>query len=357
MSPVRPTPAPAPPRRTARSRRNAFSLLELVAMLAVLAILIAVSANALFARVRQARRQEEAADLERIAGLWTPALTRSLSLPSTDQWTEWLATNASPPIQRVAFNASGLRRQAIYDPAARLGLPAAPPPFLQTASGSTTPVHLRLILASGLTEDLPDLRSLDFESLWTNAPGQWPAGWPATWAGEPADLVLARVDFGHRFRRVILQNADRLAEAGYAVQSQPATLPPGDVVDGWFIEGSLLELHAAAGTPPTVQAAERISEDTSFVFERGRWTRPPSDGPSTQDGLGALADRFLEARTPAVSDADQRAVVDEWVAYLNAYAQWSHRGFPTDPPADPSHRAAREAQARLVDAARHLQAP
>jgi len=359
----------SPARRTcdaARSRCKAFSLLELVALLAVLAILIAVTANALFARVRQARRQEEVAELERIAGLWTPSLLRSRSLPAADQWMEWLATNASVPIQRVAINSSGFRRQAIFDPAARLGLPEGPPPFTQTAAGSALPVRLRLILASGLTDDLPDLGSLPFESLWTHAVDRWPAGWPSAWAGEPADLMLERVDLGQRFRRVILQNVDPLSEAGYAMESQPATIPPGGVVDAWFIEGSLLELHVhvSAGAPPTLQAAERILDDTSFFFERGRWTRPPSDGPSAPEGLGLLADRFLAAGTPTATErsaADQRAVVDEWVAYLNAYVQWSHRGFPVaapaDPIPDPSHRAVNEARTRLLDTVRHLHIP
>ncbi|MBN8249286.1 MAG: hypothetical protein J0L84_17805, partial [Verrucomicrobia bacterium] len=312
-------------RRNAAAARKAFTLLELVAMLAVLALLIGVTASVLLTRVRDARRKAEQAELGWISSLWPAVLLQSRSLPPAEHWAEWMATNTSQPIQRIALNGSGLRRQVVFDPAMRLGRPAAAPPFVQSATGSLAPVQPRLIVVSGLTETLPDLQTFDFESLWTHAPDRWPEGWPAAWPGEPADLMLARVDLRHQFRHLILQNADPDANATCRIQAQSVLIAPGDAVDGWFLEGSSLELFAGSGSTPVPQTTERIVEDASFVFERGRWTRPPADGPAAANGMGVLVDRFLAAGSPTPTPraaADHRAVVDEWVHFLNGFAQW-----------------------------------
>lgn len=340
---------------------SAFTLLELIAVLAVLTLMLWLSADGALARGKRIKRQAEAAELTLLADTWIQAALRIRTLPAATNWVDWLAAGSSLPPLRIARNGSGYMRQLVFDPVARFGRPLEAAPFVQSATGSLEPARPRLLLVSSLSDDLPDLSTLSFDAMWTNAPEERPTGWPATWVGEPGDLLIERLDLRARFHRMVLHNLDGDAAAGYAVTRVAASLPGGGAMEGWFLSGSVVELKLPDGS---VQAAEVLSEDVSYVFERRRWRRQITDGPARTGGLGALADQFLSAPWPPatpLSPADQAAIVDESVSYLRAYATWSAEGFPvtggTGPGANPWHRSVTESQARLRDFTQHLISP
>lgn len=350
-----------PASRVRQSTESAFTLLEMMAVLVVLAILVGLSSDAFLARRKRANRQAEAAELSRLSEAWTLAALRTRSLPSETNWVEWLAAECALPAQRIARNASGGPRQLVYDPEARFGRPYAPCPFIQVATGSLEPIRPRLVLVSSLGDALPDLRTLSFDSLWTNAPGILPNGWPVSWAGEPGDLLLERLDLRGRFQRLVLHNLDSDTNAPYAVSSESISIPAGGRVEGWFLAGSLLELRSADGS---AQASEVIEEADSYVFERRRWSRRVADGPVRTGGMGNLADQFLSSAFPSGvgrSATDQAVVVDAIAQYFSAYANWGAQGFPTTGGAsageNPLQRSVVEAQARLRDFSRQLIRP
>ena len=354
-------PSIPPESRGRSSTESGFTLLEMMAVLVVLAILAGLSSDAFLVRRKRANRQTEAAELSTLSEAWLQAALRTRSLPSDTNWVDWLAVGCALPVQRIARNASGGRRQLVYDPEARFGRPPAPCPFVQVATGSLEPIRPRLVLVSSLGDDLPDLRTLSFDSLWTNAPGAFPSGWPTSWAGESGDLLLERLDLRGRFQRLVLHNLDSGTNAPYAVSSESASIPVGGRMEGWFLVGSMVELRSADGS---AQASEVIQEADSYVFERRRWSRRVTDGPTRSGGMGDLADQFLASPLPSGagrSATDRAVVVDAIAQYFSAYANWGAQGFPSAGSAgaggSPLLRSVVEAQARLRDFSRQLIQP
>ena len=349
------------PLRKRSESGSAFTLVELIAVLGVLGLLAWIATDGALARVKRSHRQAEAAELNLISGAWIQAALRTRILPSETNWISWLSSASALPPSRIMQSRPGNLRQLVYDPVARYGRPLAVPPFAQTAAGSLEPVQPRWVLVSSLTESLPDLRSVPFEALWAHSSASLPLGWPGTWSGEPADLRVERMDLRGRFHRVVLHNLEASTTAGYGISGQSGAVAPNGRLEGWFLEDSLLELRLADGS---VQAVEVVSEDLGHVFERGRWRRQLMDGPAHPGGIGAMVDQFLASPVPAHSvrsTADQAAVVDEWVQFVNAYVNWAVGGFPvsagTGSSAHPLHRSVVESQARLHDFSEHLLLP
>lgn len=338
-----------------------FTLLELVAVLSILGLLAWIGADGALARARRLARQTEAAELTLIADACLQTTLRTQSLPASTNWSDWLAAGSTMPASRISRTSSGTIRQLRIDPEARFGRPLNVPPYRQSAAGSLPPVSPRILLLSSVAEELPDLQYLEFEALWTNAPSAMPAGWPQTWAGSPEDLVMERMDLRSRFRRVVLQNLDADLAAPFSIAAESSTVPAGETVEGWYLDGTLLALKGSDGSN---QGVEWIGSDTGFVFERRRWRRTPEEGPVRSGGFGAVTDQFLQAAVPdnpTTASMDRASIVDDLTALLVGYANWGAAGFPSAAPGDsyahPLHRIVREAQGRLRDEAHHLILP
>lgn len=351
----------SPHQTEANARPGGFTLLELVAVLSILGLLAWIGADGALARARRMARQSEAAELSLIADAYLQTTLRTQSLPASTNWTDWLAAGSTISSRRISRTSSGTVRRMRIDPDARFGRPLNAPPYRQSAAGSLPPVSPRILLLSTVAEELPDLQSLDFEALWTNAPSTLPAGWPETWPGSAEDLVMERLDLHSRFRRVVLQNLDTDLAAPFSIATESSAVPAGDTAEGWYLDGTLLTLKDSDGSN---QGVECIGTDMGFVFERRRWRRTPEEGPARSGGFGALADQFLQAAVPghpSTASMDRISIVDDLTAVLVAYANWGAAGFPSSAPGDsyahPLHRILQEAYGRLRDEAHHLILP
>jgi type II secretory pathway pseudopilin PulG len=333
-----------------------FTLLEVTGVLALLTVLCWVTVESVLLRMKQARRQAEASELATLAEGLKQAMLRTRSIPAPDNWAALAASELALPLQRVLRNEVGQSRVLLFDPEFRAGDPPGPPPVTQGPAGSGPPVNPRCVLVSSLAEVLPPLSGPDFNNLWSRARDQFPATWPAGWSGETADLLIERIDLRSQLHRVILNNLGPEPVARYSIDhtNQSAVIPLGGRADAWFFGGSFLELWSENGT---VQTIDIVTEDTSYVFENGRWNRHVMTGPTPAIGLGALVEQFLMAPSPPPNPhqfgADPPAIVDELFLYLRAYANWAEHGFrhgvgaPEQEP--PFRRALVESQARLHD--------
>lgn len=328
-------------------------------MVAVLAILATITAEGLTGRLVDARRLAERASLDEIASAFRGQVARARSLPAPGGWAGFLASPMGLSPWELATNRSGNARVLLYDPAFRFGMDASPATatadLVQTSLGSTNLASPRVLLVSSTGAALPSLAGVSFDALWTCPDGSVPADWPA-WESSGADLRIARMDLRDLFHRVILQNTDLDLSASYAVHAvtDVGSLGPEASMETQLLDGSILYLRLPDGT---VQVADALRGETSYVFERGRWNRRVNMGWDGQTGaLGTLSDDFVAAgvapyNRPNWDGALPQSVLDEMHQFLVLYDRWAERGFPggTGSGADqPDYRMLRESALRLT---------
>ena len=87
----------------------------------------------------------------------------------------------------------------------------------------------------------------------------------------------------------------------------------------------------------TLDTAETIQADVSFVYQNNRWGRGMGADEDEIGDFGQLVDLFL--RQPAPCDADfgatQRAVVNAFYDYLWSYSDWAFGNPGAVPPVPP----------------------
>jgi len=118
----------------------------------------------------------------------------------------------------------------------------------------------------------------------------------------------------------------------YAIESTnlSTTLAANSTTNGWYLVGTPLLLFSLDGS---LQVTEVLIEDTSYVYENGRWGRYLVTGKTKPPGtFGILVDSFLSALPPPADPnqfgSNQQAIVDEMYYYMWSYAQWASDGFP-----------------------------
>ena len=278
---------------------SGFTLIEVIGALAVVALLVGVAAQSGFERLKQADRATEAADLSQIITGIERAVVRSRSLPTTSNWVAVVAGHLSRSTNQIARTRQGHTRVLLFDPNFRIGPSVTNTlPFVQSPTGSVLPSNARAVVVSSIASALPTLTATNFAALWNAASGTLPAGW-ANWGGSASDLRIERLDFSRLFRRVILNNLDSTAAAPYGVDgTNIVTIAPLQQVEGWFVDTSQVNLYF---NTLALQARETLAEDTSYVFENGRWGRSVTYGTGAgSTELAELVDAFVD--TPPLNN-------------------------------------------------------
>ncbi len=281
-----------------------FTLIEVIGALTLMAVIAAVVTHSSLARINQSHQAREATELATFARAFETAVIRTRTIPEAEGWISLVATELALSQEQVRKNGAGSNRQLLLDPELQLGVSGTNVlPYLQTASGSVHPTHLRAVIVSSLGGPLPPLGSADFTGLWNASANVVPAGVAANWAGVADDLRIERIDFGRLFRHVILNNLDSAESAPYGVDAtNRISIPPRQRVEGWFFETSAVNLYFGSGV---LQARESVARDASYVYENGRWGRSLIYGAGAgSTSLGQLTDDFINIVTLNNTAAD-----------------------------------------------------
>ncbi len=340
-----------------------FSIVELMGVLTVFAILAAIGASSTIGRFKRTARTVETSSMENIGEALRDYSLRTRTIPAQSGWPAALATELGAPVNRIQSTAAGYARAFIVDPNLQIGpatlaASARKLPFVQTAGGTVEPLNARALIVSSIVAPLPDLTNVNatvFASLWGTPDQTVPAGW-TNWSGTGEDLRIQRIDLAPLFRRVVLGNLDPINPAVFSIDSftNLVTLAVGAKTEVWYLDTTPLNLHLSDGT---LQGQELLKEDTSYIFENGRWVRyilygirPPLSN------FGNILEDFRASPVPpsAASGATPQIVVDELYTFLRAYSDWATDpagSFVTGGPGTqdyyPSYRRVLDSQARL----------
>jgi prepilin-type N-terminal cleavage/methylation domain-containing protein len=313
-----------------------FTLIELIGVLAILVIIGTLATETVSTRIRITHRSTEQQNLDRIGTVFRQQILQTRSIPTTGSWHQFVAGSLGVSPSQTLTNRIGNTRILRFDPAFRVGPDARSPAtasavIQQTSQGSINPIQPRAVLISSTADPLPDISPVSFDALWNCTPDSFPAGWPP-WTSTASDLHISRIDLRNLFNRVLLQNNDLVREARYSIQSPTDSQPisQGMAREMWVYKGSILYLTQSDNT---LQAAEVVRDEVSFVFEGGRWNRRVILGRDPQSGSFAdLSDAFLGLAAPPPTDAQhgatQQSVIEEMYHFMVQYARWAARDFP-----------------------------
>ena len=337
---------------TTSNPERAFTLIDLLGVLSILSILAWTLSEGLFLRLKDSLRDQEAEQLSQHVTVLRQAVLHQKLIPGEFDWPACLASEMARPVAEVLKNPSGWNRRLLLDPGFRIGIPYAPAPFHQKGVGSLVPIQARAVLISTLASDYPNLANIPFDDFWSCGREQLPSHGFSRWGGKGADLQIERVYFGDLFRKVYLNNLDPDASAILAIDSTNDVLviPAGTCLERFYLLNTHLLLLGSKGEP---QYTEFLSEDSSYVFERGHWLRGMEAGRGLSQGVLEMEyNQFASLTVPGArtQPVDVARVMHEW---LSEYLRWSGAGYPTADKSTasriPSLRRVMEATGRLQD--------
>ncbi len=334
-------------------RRAGYTLLEVVGVLLVIAIIAAIVTEGILEKMKQANRDTEGQNLTNIVNALTRNITRTKTIAAPTNWSQALGGEMSIAGGQIGVNRSGNNRLFLVDPNCTVGTNGAGIlPYVQTAAGAANrPANARVMILSSVGGPLPaiTLTATTFSNIWSTPPNGIPAGW--SWSGSGTDLKIQRSDLGNLFHRVILENLEPSYPAPFAIEASAVTnVPPLSRRELWVIDTTALSLSFypnyafySTNSSPTnvvqVQGREALREDTSYVFEHGRWGRYVYYGRSGSTGsFGDWVEAFLHAPAPSNPKfyATQQAVVDPMYDFMYYMGLWGQLGYPPDAnPAQP----------------------
>jgi hypothetical protein len=177
-----------------------------------------------------------------------------------------------------------------------------------------------------------------FADLWNAAIGTVPndGAWTG-WTGNPADLVIQRIDLAPLFVPVQLITDTASANYGFftidGLGTPIAAYKPTNDFTHYFIQGSVLGLYNDVSTLDTRLI---INGAGSFIFQNGVW-RSNGNGNGSGGGrgvmdLGAVVQQFVNA-TPNVNaqnpsgNAQQALIVRDMLNYMTKYNTWANGGY------------------------------
>jgi type II secretory pathway pseudopilin PulG len=333
-----------------------FTLIEIVGLLAVTAILAALLLPALIKETDKYTADKEITTLRSFGDAFQRYVTVSRTIPDDTYWYSAVASQLGFSPNDVLYN---IRQQShqrsrvfLIDPSMQLGLPASPTrlPYTNFLSSATAtpcqPQNPRVMIVSSLGLALPTAvangvfgTTLNnyFSDLWNAAPGTVPndTAWTG-WTGNPADVIVQRIDLTPLFFPVQLVTGNTNGGYGYYTvdEVQPSALASTAGTTNYYIQGSVLSLNEASSTNRLI-----INSAGGFVFENGVWRSNGNGsgaGPGVMD-LGKVVQQFLAA-TPNVNaanpngNAQQVLIVNDMLNYMKNYNAWAAAGYP-DPSA------------------------
>jgi len=318
---------------SARTRSGAaFTLLELLGAFAIIALLLGVVAQSALARMQQANRDNESAQLTRIVGALERGISHTLVVPGPSQWVAAVAAELAQPASEISTNRQGEPRILLVDPRIEIGpIAGGILPYAQSAAGTRSPQRVRFLLVTSVGTPLPELSGVTFDALWDAPEGALPSSWPAQWPGNAADVLVARLDLEPLFFRVVLNNHD-LVGTTYSVGTAPALdLSSFQTREFWLIRGSRLNLHYSDGQ---LQSAELVGEDAGFCFESGQWSRGLRNGRGLPGvtTLTDLANAFLNTASALPPSrlrtrGSPQAILHSFHLFMSTYSLWAASGF------------------------------
>jgi type II secretory pathway pseudopilin PulG len=316
-------------RSNLRGGAQAFTILEMVGVLAVVALLAVAILPNVIRQMDRAAWTRETADLDSIADALQQSILRSKTIPNHANIPAAVANELALPVNAITTNPRRHARAILVDPALRIN--GATLPYTQTAAiNIIAPQSARLMIVSSLSTALPVasgiLSSNDFNDIWNTAENTKPGTW-TSWTGKGEDLRIKKINLGPLFHRIMLVNRDTNGAARFSINSTSTiSVPTGPVgVDAYFLDGSVVGLHDAAGVTFTRYLLDR---DISFVFERSQWSGWIGPGDpffEISDEFAREAAEFLEStwNEDAKKGASQTGVLVSMYVFMFDYALWA----------------------------------
>jgi prepilin-type N-terminal cleavage/methylation domain-containing protein len=341
----------------ARGAAGAFTLIEVIAVMAVIAILGVMLLPAITAETDKPVADKEIATLRSFGDALQQYVVASRTIPDETAWYTNVSSRLGVSPNDVLYNprqqSHAQSRVYLIDPSMQLGLPASPTPlpyyqsnFVSTATATPMlPQNPRVMIVSSLGKPLPISSGVFgttangyFADLWNAAIGTVPndAAWTG-WTGNPADLVIQRIDLTPLFVPVQLITDNSSVNYGYfTIDGLGTPLPAYKSTNDfthYFIQGSVLSLYNDVSTLDTRLI---INGAGSFIFQNGVWRsngNGSGGGPGVMD-LGAVVQQFVNA-TPNVNaqnpsgNAQQALIVSDMLNYMKNYNTWAAAGYPS----------------------------
>lgn len=361
MTPCAPLPASRSGARLALASRAAirgFSLIEMMGVMALMAILAAITAENLVTTMKVAARREEDAAMDRFSGAVERMVRRTRMVPANSDLPVALADELGVAVSQVAMNKAGFQRRLVWDPDFRLGPTTnSVPSYVQDSAGSVPLANPRLLIVSCLAGQLPSISSVaEFGEVWATPLGGVPASWSAM-AGLGADLFIERVGLNSVFRRVVFNNVDPSLNAVYTVDGGTnVTIATTSAVETWLVADTPIVFFTGGGE----QGREILDEDTSYIYEAGRWNRALDFGrrPALAAGsFGDLCQRFVNAGVGGNAGtfrANPEAVLEEFHTFLRYYGQGMAVVIKTNAQQFPAFCTLKDCQVRVDPVTRNL---
>lgn len=335
------------PRPLTRRGALAFSLLELLGTLTVIAILLLALTPALMKQLTIKFKNREAATLKSIMDGVQQYVRSARQIPGSANFAQAVALQMGWLMSDVSTNARGNARVYLVDPALRIGPPPLSPlstlPYVQSGTGSDKPVNPRVMLITSLGAPLPatittgaTTNAAMFDQIWNSADGAAPSGWSG---GENwDDILIQRLNLEPLFVQVILNNSPPAPVGCYSIDNPANPVPlPSIPFSGYFLVGTLLGLHASAGTLQVQQVLQDVPNTnsltslpfpgTTFVFDKGVWrgklfTSIDAGQKRTGVDLQAACDLFLSGpRNVYHTSLTQSQIASDMWSYMSNYVR------------------------------------
>jgi prepilin-type N-terminal cleavage/methylation domain-containing protein len=337
-----------------------FTLLEMVCVLGVLAILAAVVSVNAVRRAKEADIQNEELMLEKIANGYRSYIMREKSVPVGTNWYIVVAQELGMSTNNLLFNK--VKNPRFFMPetystivstttgansithylAQITGGWNASPAYVQNKWGARKLDDLRVVFASSLSvgwltvDGNFNAESTYYERIWANTPNSIPDtpdfNLMKSKGLKPEDLILYRITLTNLFCRVILTDIDAALQPQYSLEGSTSALLcqtnawPSNPYDTFFIKGTRIDLRYPDGT---IQFSDEITDDVSYVFEKGRWGRRTIYGTSanTVGPYSSLIQRYLATKAFCSSHNDGMSYpqdyVDQLYVFLTTYCDWN----------------------------------
>jgi type II secretory pathway pseudopilin PulG len=337
-----------------------FTLIEVIGLLAVIAILGVLLLPAFVGETDKSVADREIATLRSFGDALQQYVVASRTIPDETAWYTNVSSRLGVSPNDVLYNPRQLShaqsRVYLIDPSMQLGLPPSSStglPYYQSNFVSSAyatprlPQNPRVMIVSSLGQALPagvtngvfsNTHPEYFADLWNAAIGTVPNDAPWTgWTGNPADLVIQRIDFTPLFVPVQLITDTASTKYGYftidGLGTPLAAYKSTNDFTHYFIQGSVLSLYNDVSTLDTRLI---INGAGSFIFQNGVWRsngNGSGGGPGVMD-LGAVVQQFVNA-TPNVNaqnpsgNAQQALIVSDMLNYMKNYNTWAAAGYPS----------------------------
>jgi len=322
----------AGPSRRERGPEGGSTLLELIGVLGLIAVLAALAMPTVLRQIDNGVLSQETANLNAISNAIVVQLVRSNNIPSQATWAQAAANWLTIPVANVTTTSRHYQRAYLIDPALNLG--GGGLPYTQTPAGTPRPTNPRVMVVSSIAGPLPVTSgpTNTFDDIWNTATGVKPASW-TNWSGNPASVVIQRINLQPLFHRVILFDRDPSTNASlcFAVNGV-ATNPASIYWDSYYVDGSVLGEYTNTASP-ALQWTQIINRDLGSAFQNGFWSdqigfSPNANAvavPNSPLSFQDLVYQFILSPYPPSKKGDNTiGVADAFLAYLNAYSSWAN---------------------------------